>query len=419
MLAHSSEKSSRSRQAFLLGWPIANLGGVNEVVRNLVREFENSGALAPLVIEAPGGLAQHPLPQEIPLLRLSLPSPYDRRHPLKTLLFFCLHLPALFWRLRATCRRHNIEILNPHFIGLEHLALVLFRRSGCFGGKLLLSFHGSDVRSMVQSKGLQRLLSRLLLRGADTLIPCSEGLAEEILMLVPECADRIVPIQNGIDIDHFVASSNSDVELPETFLRRKRLLNIGAFEHKKGHDVLLRAFAEVRQSREDVCLIIVGQTRETFDATQLLIEALGLRDDVLLFRDIPHSSVAALLRCSDVFVLSSRWEKGVCGEGFAMALLEAGAAQKPVVSTRSCGVDELLTDGESGLIVPPERPDLLAQAIRQFLADPADAARQARNLHNEVRQHFTWAAAHSRYLEIASKTTLHGRLSPAMEMTRG
>ncbi len=50
--ASHSERHSRPAQAFILGWPLANLGGVNEVVKNLVHEFSQSGNLAPLVIEA-------------------------------------------------------------------------------------------------------------------------------------------------------------------------------------------------------------------------------------------------------------------------------------------------------------------------------------------------------------------------------
>ena len=293
---------------------------------------------------------------DVPVVRLPLRTPYTHRGALKTLTVFCFHLPALLGQLRDICRRYGIEVINPHFVGLEIFGLMLFRRSGLFKGKLILSFHGSDLRAMIQSRGWERILSRLLLRGADVLVPCSFGLGEEILLLAPECAPRIVPIQNGIDIGRLMEEPRAEVHLPERFLHRKKLLNIGAFEYKKAHDVLLKAFAEVRKAGEDACLIIAGQTNVELAPTERLIEQLGLTKDVLLFRDVPHATVLALLRWCDVFVLSSRWEKGVCGEGFAMALLEAAAIQKPVVTTESCGVPELVTSGENGLVVPTDRP---------------------------------------------------------------
>ncbi len=197
-------ESERAKQAFIIGWPVANLGGVNEVVRNLVREFASSGQLDPIVIEVLEGSAEPAGIPEIPCIRLPLPTPYHPLRPLRAFLSFCFRAPALFWRLHAICKEHRIKILNPHFVGLECFVLMLFRRTGCFRGKLFLSFHGSDIRSMIQSKGLERIWSRLLLRGADLLIPCSEGLGEEILMLVPECARKIAPVRNGIDVDRFL-----------------------------------------------------------------------------------------------------------------------------------------------------------------------------------------------------------------------
>ncbi len=386
----------------MLGWQLSHLGGVSEVVRNLVREFQQSGELAPLVIEVTDADIPLTVVPDIPVLRMPFRAPYNAKAPLKSFVAFCLRLPALLIRLRSICRRYGIETINPHFIGMEIFGLVLFRRSGLFKGKLILSFHGADLRTMIQSKGWPRMLSRLMLRGADVLVPCSRGLGEEILLLAPECADRITPILNGINIDQIVEET-SDVTLPERFLGGKRLLSVGAFEYKKAHDILLSAFAKVREAGEDACLIIAGQTNVELEPTKRLIEELGLSKHVLLFRDVPHGTVLGLLRWCDIFVLSSRWEKGVCGEGFAMALLEAGATGKPIVSTESCGVTELVTSGDNGLVVPTDRPDLLAQAILAFLADPEDAARQAARLQEGVRCHFSWAIAHARYLEVARR----------------
>lgn len=383
-----------------MGWPLANLGGVNEVVRNLIHEFSSSGDIAPLVIEAIDGASEGKSPEGTPVIRMPLPPIYDERSPIKSLLRFCLRAPAFFRQLRSVCQRHDVQVLNPHFIGLEHLTLLLFRWLGYFQGQIVLSFHGSDIRHMIQSRGVKRFLSQLLLRRADLLIPCSEGLGQEILLLVPDCAHRIVAVSNGIDAPRFLARASADLKLPESFEKRRCLLSIGAFEYKKGHDSLIKAFAKVHQARTDTCLVIAGQTRGEIDATRKLIVELSLDHDVLLLQDLPHTEIAALLLLSKLFVLSSRWEVGVCGEGFAMALLEAAAAKKPVISTLSCGVAELIVDGESGTIVPPDNPQELAKAMLYMLDNPAEAARRARNLNSTVLRHFTWRAAHQQYLAL-------------------
>ncbi len=166
----------------------------------------------------------------------------------------------------------------------------------------------------------------------------------------------------------------SEFELPPPFSNRIRIVSIGAFEYKKGHSILLKAFSLLRHLDPAPALIIAGQTRNLFAETELLVHELALQDDVLLYRDLPHNQAASLLRSCDVFVLSSRWEMGRYGEGFAMVLLEAAAAQKPVVSTLSCGVAELIQDGETGWVVPPEDPAALAKAIQEALENPDRSA---------------------------------------------
>jgi glycosyltransferase involved in cell wall biosynthesis len=393
----------RGRHVFVLPWPLEELGGVNAVVQNLVREFAESGPLSPLVIERAVGGAPSTC-EYAEVLRMILPSPYDPHHPFRALVSFCIRAPWLLLKLSAFCRERRIEVLNPHFVGLEHFCLVLLKRLGLFRGRVLLSFHGSDIRFMMQSGGIERWFSRLTLRWADYLIPCSEGLGAEIMMFAPESAKRVVPIQNGIDVDLFLSSSEASFELPPPFGNRIRIVSIGAFEYKKGHSILLKAFSLLRHRNPLPALIIAGQTRSLFEETQLLVHELALQDDILLYRDLPHSQAASLLRSCDVFALSSRWEMGRYGEGFAMVLLEAAAAQKPVVSTLSCGVAEFIKDGETGWVVPPEDPAALAKAIQEALENPEEADRRAHNLNALVRRDFTWKRAHERYLELAGKT---------------
>jgi glycosyltransferase involved in cell wall biosynthesis len=396
------EAPRRARQAFVLGWAVTNLGGVNEVVRNLIREFAAAGPLAPLVIEAGRDCSPRTIAPDVPVLALDFLPPYDPNKPFRVTLRFLFYLLPCLWRLVAICRKYDVKVLNPHFTGLQYFILALFRRSGLFRGKLLFSFHGADVRVMMLSRGTERLLYRWLLRGADVLIPCSAGLGEELAMFVPECADRISPVHNGIDANRFLSSADPVFQLPVAFRDRTKLLNIGAFEYKKGQENLIKAFARLRVRHPDICLIIAGQRGHRVTELRNLIHELGLEDDVLLLIDLPHAQVSTLMQQTDIFVLSSRWEKGICGEGFAMVLLEAGAAGVPVVSTESCGVNELLSNRESGIIVPTNRPDLLAHAIEVFLDDPREAAREAANLHNIVRRQFTWTAAHQRYVDLVT-----------------
>ena len=141
----------------------------------------------------------------------------------------------------------------------------------------------------------------------------------------------------------------------------------------KGHDQLLSAAVQVRRSIPEARFVLVGQgplERELRSRAH----ALGL-DDAVLFTGYREDALR-IARIFDVFVLPS------VHEGLAIALIEAMALGKPAVVTRVGGLPEVVEDGKSGYIVPPNRPDELARRIVTLLQDGvlresfATAARQ-------------------------------------------
>ena len=104
-------------------------------------------------------------------------------------------------------------------------------------------------------------------------------------MFAPEFADRTVVIPNGIDSAAFLSQDSAPVALPARLATRKLILNIGAYEYKKGHDILLQAFAQVKLTHPEAALVIAGQ-RSSAAVAQLATE-LGIQDDVLLFEIRP------------------------------------------------------------------------------------------------------------------------------------
>ena len=306
---------------------------------------------------------------------------------------FFLKAPVVLWKLGSLCRKYSIRVINPHFIGLEYFPLVVLRNLGIFRGTLILSFHGMDILEMRQSRGLERWLAKVLLRKADWLVACSNGLRDEILLFVPECASRVVAIPNGIDAAAFLSLAEAPFQLPAAFRSRRVLLSVGAYEHKKGHDTLLHAFAKLKGEGCDAALVIAGQASSRPMAE--LAHELGIQEDVVFFENLPHAQIAALMQRADVFVLPSRWEP------FGLVLLEAAAAQKPVVVTNTAGASELVRNGDTGMVVPIDNPDALASAISATLADSEGAASMARRFHDHVLQNFTWRHACRRYLQLA------------------
>ena len=153
-------------------------------------------------------------------------------------------------------------------------------------------------------------------------------------------------------------------EPPHPWLRDTSLqtiVSIGRLHPQKGHDLLIQAFAQVHQKHPTSRLIIVGEGTER-DALTTLIKQLNLTDFVALvgFQRNP----AAYLQHANLFALASRYE------GFGIVLAEAMLVGVPIVVTDCPGAPrELLQNGRSGLLIPPENINALAEGLYTLLLD--------------------------------------------------
>jgi glycosyltransferase involved in cell wall biosynthesis len=121
------------------------------------------------------------------------------------------------------------------------------------------------------------------------------------------------------------------------------------------------------------------------------IAARGLAGTVNLLGARPEHEVARMMAECDLFVLPSivaTGHKDGVQEGIPVALMEAMASARPAISTTTAGIPELIDDGISGLLVPPQDPRALAQAIRLLIDDPTRAASMGLNGRDKVQREF-------------------------------
>ena len=110
------------------------------------------------------------------------------------------------------------------------------------------------------------------------------------------------------------------------------------------------------------------------------------RERVLLYCDLPHGPTLAAISRATLFALPSRREP------FGIVILEAAALAIPVVASRVGGIPEVIRDGYSGVLVPPDDVSALAEAINSMLTDRERAAAQAARLQETVRRNFSLTA---------------------------
>lgn len=163
----------------------------------------------------------------------------------------------------------------------------------------------------------------------------------------------------------------------------------------KALDVLVSAFAIVAPQYPELDLLISGDgpDREKIEA---LVASAGLAERVQMLGPTPRDELWGLYKGAVLFAMPSR-----APEALGLVFLEAMACGIPVVGTNSGGTPELVSDGETGLLIDRNEPEELASAIRMLLDNPELRSEMGRR-GEEVAAQYSWSRVADRYLEVYS-----------------
>ena len=191
---------------------------------------------------------------------------------------------------------------------------------------------------------------------------------------------RVLRIPDGIAIPPAPAPGHDAGEA--AFGRPLRLCVVGAITPDKGQGTAVEALAALRDRGVAASLDLVGRVQDQAMAADLRREAdaRGLNASVRLRGET--DGIDAALDGADILLLTSR------GEGTPLVLMEALARLTPVVASAVGGVPEIVTDGETGLLVPPADPGALAAAVARMAADPVAARAMAARGRRHVEARF-------------------------------
>lgn len=262
---------------------------------------------------------------------------------------------------------------------------------------------GANTRVVVTVQGwprqtsIRRFLWRKLYLRADAIVAPSIGVANEVARIACVDIELIRVIPNPV-LDNSVPSRASEVLEHPWFCSGQPpvVLGVGRLTRQKNFEILIRAFAEVKQDMA-ARLVILGEG-EARGSLEKLIAQLNVNQDVELLGHVqnPYKFMAR----AGVFVLSSRWE------GPGHVLIEALAVGAPVVST-DCpsGPREILLDGQAGLLIPVGDWKALAGAILDVLQDPEEARRRSEEARSHIVRFHTDSVV-AEYLKVIE--AIHG-----------
>jgi len=308
----------------------------------------------------------------------------------RALLTYLLTLPWVMFQLRRLIIRHNIRVVNAQFPSLVMVNFALLASLGLYSGKLLLSFQGRYIHTVTASRGTNKWLWKWLLHRVDCNVFCSRQLATYLRGFDPEL--KTATVHNCICPQDLLDEKCSIA--PERLPPGPFILNVGAFEHKKGQDVLIRAFALLAPDFPQVHLVLLGQKGPTYDELTALVAALDLRQRIHFGVDVPHEEVLGYLEKAMVFAFPSR------SEPLGIAMLEAGIFGLPIVASRTGGIPEVISSEDLGMLVDVDDQSGLEFALRKLLTDAELRLSLGKRVQKHVSDEFTWQCAWQKYLAL-------------------
>jgi glycosyltransferase involved in cell wall biosynthesis len=255
--------------------------------------------------------------------------------------------------------RPQVVLVDLH----QEARLALWLRP-LFGYRILFTYHGvADSRfytgRAARSLDGIRALSHRLLRRVDQVVVVSDFLLAE----AERAGVTALRIHNGVDRDRFH---------PSRCFRNIRTtgpvaLFIGRYTEYKGALNVVEAFIQAAEAVPEAELIMHGyfESGEYIDTIRAQIEAAGMEDRIRMLGPISGPEMPYAMTLATVFV------NGSVDETFCMPLLEAQACGIPCVAFAAGGIPEVVDDGRSGLLAPPEDVPAYAECLKRILSDPA------------------------------------------------
>ena len=323
-------------------------GGAERVAATLVNHWSANGHKVALITVASTDLDFYALDERVTRIALNLYSSTEKWREFVVVNF------KRITKLRLAIHDFKPDVILS-FMDTTNLRMLL--ASIGTGIPVVVEEHIDPTQNPVGM--VVRFLRHVLYKRACAVVVLTPGIARWASRFIRSEAIHVIP--NPISQEF---CKNGRLE-PERDSRR--VIAIGRLETQKGFDMLLKAFALCTQEYPGWTLKIIGDGSER-DRLHALAAILQIGDRVKWERAVKEPEKE--LRCSDLFVLSSRYE------GFPMVLLEAMACGLPVVSF-DCpsGPREIIHDGEDGLLVPPNQIYALAATMSRLMSAEGERKR--------------------------------------------
>lgn len=293
--------------------------------------------------------------------------------------------------------------LHPYGLIVEILCALLRR-------PYILATHGSEIIRILSGHNWMKVeawAARKSIKHATSVFAISNYTAElDLRLLARERDIHVIP--NGVNIEQFKPSSKKistlnkwiQVDHDHPFV----MLTVSTLTRRKGQIQIIKAMELLKEKYPQIVYIIVGDGPERSNLENE-VQRGKLKDQVYFLGLVPYIEVLEFYHNANLFILTSRLivDHPIEGiEGFGIVFLEANACGLPVIGSRVGGIPDVVKEGETGLLVDPENPAEIADAIEILMNDEALRNRLGQNGIQWAREH-DWSLIVPKYLEVLEK----------------
>lgn len=322
-------------------------GGVQEIVVQLQKSLQAKGHKVIIITPRPRAHIDHP-PKDMILVGRSA----KMNTPFATMVDFGFEADGE--EIQNILDAEQFDILHFHEPWVPLLSRQILMRSSSIN---VATFHATPPATVV-SKSLLNVVvpyTKSVLSYLHSYTAVSDAAAEYVRSMTKE---QVTIVPNGVDLDKFTAPAH------KLSGGNKKIVYLGRLEKRKGVDYLLQAYARLRQTHNDVSLVIAGSgvKRRSLERYVVQYEL----PDVTFAGFIPEEDKVKLLAEADVYCSPALY-----GESFGIVLLEAMAVGTPVVAGNNAGYASVMTETGRLSLVNPKSTEDFAQRLELMLYDDA------------------------------------------------
>jgi glycosyltransferase involved in cell wall biosynthesis len=285
--------------------------------------------------------------------------------------------------IKKVIKLENIDILHSHYASSFGLVGAL-----CNFHPFIISVWGSDVFEFPRSSIIARKVLEFSLGRADKVLSTSTIMANETKKY---CKKDIYVTPFGVDTEKFIKDRRRFIFEEDDII----IGTIKTLEKVYGINHLIKAFSTLvnRNPDKPLKLLIVGDGSCENDYKKLADE-LNISEKTHFAGYINHNEIVKYYNNFDIFVVYS------IRESFGVSVLEASSCELPVVASDVGGLPEVIIDGETGILVPPENSDILADAVERLVDDKALQLLLGSNGRKMVEEKYKWNLCVEKMIEI-------------------